>query len=512
MNSPTEHPVEIGDETNLAAPPPSTGTAIRQRNAACVAILLAAGLYLLDVLGAVLRPLFIAMLFCYAIMPLHIRLRRYVSPSISLLIIGGCVMIGIYAIGRMVYTNVVDIYGDLPRLQQRADMIKDQTERLADRVFPWLAAGPDEDDPEVDDFEPMDPGPIPDGAEAIDGPPPDAGQTSFISGESPDPAGAKVDIPAPISTGPDRDDLEASGEPRPIPSPARPPSTAEPGPTPEGTRLPPEPAIVPGLEGLAPTPEEPTPTSPPSGELAPEIPVPIPEPGLDPEAPASNQGEAGPPSLLKTARDLLRQAVGLFADFILEATVVGLYVVFLLAEATVFPRKVHAAFPAERADGILRAVDSINRGVFDYLTVKVKVNLLVAVPATLVMALFGVEGPAMWGVLTFFGRFIPYLGSIATCALPIALALLQFDALWWPIAFGVVLVGVHVVIEYAIEPVITGRALGLSPLVVLIALAFWSVVWGIVGMCLAVPLTVILKITLDHIAATRPFARMLAHE
>ncbi len=58
----------------------------------------------------------------------------------------------------------------------------------------------------------------------------------------------------------------------------------------------------------------------------------------------------------------------------------------------------------------------------------------------------------------------------------------------------------------------TGKAVGLSPLVVLLALSFWDLSWGIVGMILAVPLTVILKIALSRLDATRPLARLLAED
>ena len=56
------------------------------------------------------------------------------------------------------------------------------------------------------------------------------------------------------------------------------------------------------------------------------------------------------------------------------------------------------------------------------------------------------------------------------------------------------------------------RLLGLSPLIVLIGLAFWSLLWGLVGMVLAVPLTVIFKIILEHTPATRPIASLMSDQ
>ena len=66
-------------------------------------------------------------------------------------------------------------------------------------------------------------------------------------------------------------------------------------------------------------------------------------------------------------------------------------------------------------------------------------------------------------------------------------------------------------IGYLIEPRLAGRRLDLSPLVIIVSLAFWGSLWGIVGMILAVPLVVVIKTILEEIATTRPLARILAN-
>jgi AI-2 transport protein TqsA len=182
------------------------------------------------------------------------------------------------------------------------------------------------------------------------------------------------------------------------------------------------------------------------------------------------------------------------------------------SEASRFPRAIRRAFPPERAGRILDVVHSINRAVIDYLSVKVKVNLIVAVPATVLMLAFGVQGAVLWGVLTFFARFVPYFGGIVSCAFPVAVAALEFESTARALIFAVTLIALHVVIENALEPVMTGKAVGLSPLVVLLALAFWELTWGVVGMALAVPLTMVFRIALARLPSTHPVARLLSEE
>ena len=203
---------------------------------------------------------------------------------------------------------------------------------------------------------------------------------------------------------------------------------------------------------------------------------------------------------------------GAFAGFLAHAALVGLYVAFMMLEASRFPHAIRRAFSPERAARTLEVVDSINHAVIEYVSVKVKVNLLVAIPAALLMLAFRVEGAVLWGVVTFLARFVPYLGGIVAYTLPAALAALQFESPTRSILFAVTLLVLHIVGEYLIEPVMTGKAVGLSPLIVLLSLAFWDLTWGVIGMVLAVPLTVILKIALARLDPTRPLARLLADD
>src|SRR5262249_44028005 len=163
---------------------------------------------------------------------------------------------------------------------------------------------------------------------------------------------------------------------------------------------------------------------------------------------------------------------------------------FLLLEAGRFPHRVRGAFPTDRADQIMVVAGSINAAIAGYFKVKVKASLALAVPVTVVLWLFGVKFALFWGVLTFFFNFIPYLGSVVSCSLPSLLAFLDFDTGWKPAVVMGLLIGIHLSSAYLVEPAMTGRAVGLSPLVILASLSFWYLAWGLTGMFLALPLTV----------------------
>jgi predicted PurR-regulated permease PerM len=202
--------------------------------------------------------------------------------------------------------------------------------------------------------------------------------------------------------------------------------------------------------------------------------------------------------------------VNMAAGFLGEALVVAFYLVFLLLELPSFPARIRSAFPAEKSENVLAIVGSINQAMASYLRAKVLSSLATALPVTAILWAFGVSFPGMWGVMAFVGNFIPYVGSLIALVLPVLLAFLELEPAWRPLAVLGLLVLVQVVTNNFVEPRLTAHAVDLSPLVVLVALAFWGLCWGAVGMVLAVPLTVMAKIIWENTALTRPLARLMS--
>jgi len=229
----------------------------------------------------------------------------------------------------------------------------------------------------------------------------------------------------------------------------------------------------------------------------------------------ANQAEdimRGQSQLLVWLKQVAGSVAGSAAGLFREVVLVGIYLIFLLMEAGRYPRRVQRAFPGEQSERVLSVISNINAAMIGYLHAKVKASLILAVPVTLLLWAFGVQFALMWGVLTFLFSFIPYLGIILACSGPILLAFLQMDSFGRPALVAGLLIGLHVFASNVVEPSLTGRAVGLSPLVILVMLAFWGLCWGLVGMILAVPLTVMIKIVLENRPFTRPFARFIGEE
>lgn len=207
---------------------------------------------------------------------------------------------------------------------------------------------------------------------------------------------------------------------------------------------------------------------------------------------------------------VLRPVLNFAADAVVEACVVGLYLLFLLLEGSRLPDRIRKAYASERADEILKVAGAVNAAIVSYLKAKVKSSLILAVPVGIVLWIAGVKFALLWMVLTFLCNFIPYIGSVIAYTLPVGFAFLWFGpATWEPYAAAGLLLACHVGTATIAEPMIIGNAVGVSPLVILGSLAFWGLVWGIPGMFLAIPLTVVASLVLDQFDQTRSLARLL---
>lgn len=207
----------------------------------------------------------------------------------------------------------------------------------------------------------------------------------------------------------------------------------------------------------------------------------------------------------RLARPLLAAA----ADTALEGCVVALYLLFLLLEGSRLPDRVRKAYTPERADEILQIAGAVNAAVISYLKAKVKSSTVLALPVGLVLWALGVRFALLWALLTFLCNFIPYIGTVVAYSLPTGFAFLWFGPTWEAFAAAGLLLVCHVASASVLEPLIIGNAVGVSPLVILGSLAFWGLLWGIAGMFLAVPLTAVSILVMDHFDTTRPAARLL---
>jgi AI-2 transport protein TqsA len=165
-----------------------------------------------------------------------------------------------------------------------------------------------------------------------------------------------------------------------------------------------------------------------------------------------------------------------------------------------------------RADDARRVLNAVSESVRRYLSVKTGVSALTGICCYVVMRLIGIDFAATWALLIFFLNFIPNIGSIVGVSLPALVALVQFDTLGPFVLVVVCLTAINLAIGSVLEPMLMGSSLNISPFAIILSLAFWGMIWGIVGMFLSVPIMVLVMIICAHIPGWRWVAVLLSKD
>lgn len=153
----------------------------------------------------------------------------------------------------------------------------------------------------------------------------------------------------------------------------------------------------------------------------------------------------------------------------------------------------------------------IDAKIREYILTKSLISFFTGLAFGFVLWLFGIPLAAVFALLAFLFNFIPNIGPILACLLPLPLILLDPEMTWWQMTLVITLSSaVQIISGNVIEPRMMGDSFDVHPIAILLALMFWSLIWGMIGMFLAVPMTAIMKILFAKFEMTRPLADLLA--
>jgi len=200
------------------------------------------------------------------------------------------------------------------------------------------------------------------------------------------------------------------------------------------------------------------------------------------------------------------QAVNELVNMMGNTFLMLLTIIFMLLEIGDIPIKLKAIFygTTESLDYLTEITDSIRH----YLGIKTLISLGVSVLIFISLSIIGLDYPILWALIAGLMNYIPNIGSIIAVIPPLLLAMVQLGvggAIWTMVSF----LAVNNILGNIIEPRIMGKGLGLSTLVVFLSLIFWGFIFGTVGMFLSIPLTITIKIILEHNEETKWIAILL---
>jgi predicted PurR-regulated permease PerM len=201
----------------------------------------------------------------------------------------------------------------------------------------------------------------------------------------------------------------------------------------------------------------------------------------------------------------LAAAVGAVASVLANLLFSVVLTAFLLLEAGRFGELFRSGL---RDRPFLGQIPEVAGSVVRYFGVRTRLNLITGAGVAALLLLLGIDYWPLWGVVTFFLSYIPYIGLTVSMIPPV---LLGFAEHGLPTALLIVVgtVAGNLLVENVLEPTMTGRALDLSPTVVFVSFFFWTWLLGPAGMLMSMPITVLLMLTLDCDERTRWAARLI---
>ena len=223
-------------------------------------------------------------------------------------------------------------------------------------------------------------------------------------------------------------------------------------------------------------------------------------------APGVQQQKPFPVEIRQSAStpfQFVREVAGPLLQPLATGGIVIVFVIFFLLQRQDLRDKFIRLAGARDLGRTTQGLDDAGHRLSRYLLTQTAINAGVGVLVGAGLWFIGVPNPALWGILSMLLRFVPYIGPIIAAAFPAALALAVdpgWSMMFWTVGL---FLAVELVTGYVIEPWLYGQSTGLSGVAVLVAAAFWTLLWGPVGLLLSTPLTMCLVVLGRHVEHLR---------
>lgn len=207
---------------------------------------------------------------------------------------------------------------------------------------------------------------------------------------------------------------------------------------------------------------------------------------------------------------LLSGTVGLLSA-LGQLTLVAFLTYFALCSGDTFRRKLIkiTGSSLQKKKVTVHVLDDITRNIERYLLVQILVSVVVGVATGLAFWVIGVENAAVWGIIAAVTNLIPYIGSVIVLVAAGLVAFLQFNSLQMGVLVGGVSLAIHTVIGNLLMPWLTSRTSRMNPVAVFVGVIFWGWLWGIWGLLLGIPITMVIKSICDRVEDLQPIGELL---
>ena len=194
-----------------------------------------------------------------------------------------------------------------------------------------------------------------------------------------------------------------------------------------------------------------------------------------------------------------------------QLTLVVFLTFFALASGNTFRRKLVKITGSsfEKKKITVHVLDDITGHIERYLLVQILSSVLVGVATWLTFWAFGLANAAVWGIIAAVTNLIPYIGSVIVMGAAGLVAFLQFNSIEMALAIGGASLFIHTLVGNLLVPWLTSRTSRMNPVAVFVGVIFWGWLWGIWGLLLGIPITMVIKAICDRVEDLQPIGELL---
>ncbi len=250
----------------------------------------------------------------------------------------------------------------------------------------------------------------------------------------------------------------------------------------------------------------------PAGDVPAVEPPPGPAPLKDSPLQAAAEAQPVPVRVETSALPNFEVLLGPVAEFLASAGLVVVLVTFMLIRREDLRNRLMRLVPSGRLLLTTRTVTETADRLSRFLLIQLAVNAGCGVVVAIGLALIGVPYALVWGILAAFLRYLPYVGTALAIGLVTLFSVAVFPGWTQPLLVLALFVAVEVTAANVVEPLLFGHSTGVSPLALLVALAFWTWLWGPAGLVLSTPLTVCLMVLGRHLPGLEAVGVLLGDE
>ena len=235
-----------------------------------------------------------------------------------------------------------------------------------------------------------------------------------------------------------------------------------------------------------------------------------------PRAGLQSDGVAPVPVIVRqpepSALDQIRSVLAVLIEPLASTGLVVVFLVFILLQREDVRNRIIRLLGTKDLQRSTTVLNETGDRLSKFLLAQSIANALFGAAIGTALWFIGIPSPILWGVVAALMRFVPFIGSIISAAFPLILAA-AVDPGWSTFGLTALLfIAAELIMGQIIDPLVQGRATGISPLAVIFATVFWTMMWGPMGLVLAVPLTLILVVFGKHIKQLEVFHILLGDE